>query len=117
MITLSRADLLQKPAAVPKHSLSLLERFMYWADNQNANRIGWMGIALGVHGCFITPLTAMVVMATTYNFALLSATIAAMAFSLVTNLAALPTRITIPVFFLSIAADLIIIIVALTTLL
>jgi hypothetical protein len=57
------------------------------------------------------------VMATTYNFALLSATIAAMAFSLVTNLAALPTRITIPVFFLSIAADLIIIIVALTTLL
>jgi hypothetical protein len=117
MITLSRADLLQKTAAVPKFSVSLLKKFMNWADTQNANRIGWMGIALGVHGCFITPLTAMIVMATTYNFALLSATIAAMAFSLVTNLAALPTRITIPVFFLSIIADLFIITAALTSLL
>lgn len=113
MITLSGTSALQqvKKAVTP----SILTRFMTWAENQQDNRFVWLGIALAVHGCFITPLTTMIVMATTYNFALFGAAIGAMALSLVTNLAALPTKITIPAFFLSILIDVVIIGIALAS--
>jgi hypothetical protein len=91
---------------------SWISSFLGWADKQNDNRLTWLAIALAAHGCFLTPLTAMVVMATTQNFTLFMVTVGAMALALVTNLAALPTRITIPAFVLSIVADIVIIAIA-----
>jgi hypothetical protein len=85
-----------------------LDKFMTWTAQQNENRLAWIGIVLTVHGCFLTPLAAMTVMVTTYNFSLFMAVIASMALALVTNLAALPTKITIPVFFLTVVIDIII---------
>ena len=83
---------------------------MNWCENQNENRILWIGIALAAHGCIITPLTVMAVLLAGTNLFLFMLAIVAMGMSLVTNLAALPTRITIPVFFLSILIDVIIVI-------
>ena len=83
---------------------------MNWCENQNENRILWIGIALAAHGCIITPLTVMAVLLAGTNLILFMLAIVAMGMSLVTNLAALPTRITIPVFFLSILIDVIIVI-------
>jgi len=60
------------------------------------------------HGCVITPITIRFVMFSGNNFAFWPWIIAAMTMSLVTNLAALPTKITIPIFFLSIIIDLVI---------
>ena len=107
MITLSGASLVRQVERIANPSF--ITRFMTWAENQQENRFAWLGIALAVHGCFLTPLTVMIVMTTTYNFTLFMAGIVAMAIALVTNLAALPTKITIPAFFLSVAMDLAII--------
>lgn len=86
-------------------SASLTKRFFNWADAQNDHRFVWLGIALLAHASLFTPATAMAVMATSNDFSLVMVTLGAMGLALVTNLAALPTRITIPVFFLSILID------------
>ena len=89
---------------------SLLTRFITWCKAEEESRLLWLGIILTAHGCIITPLTVMVVMFNGNNLYLFVLAIAAMGMTLVTNLAALPTKITIPVFVLSILIDLAIVI-------
>ncbi len=86
--------------------ISLWNRFITWCKDQNENRFVWLALILFAHGCFFTPLTLFVLMATGNSPLAMAFAIAAMGMSLITNLAALPTKITIPVFFLSIAIDL-----------
>ena len=90
-----------------------ISRFFRWAEKQNENRLTWLALALAGHGCFLTPLTVMLVMTTTYNFALFMTAIGAMTLAVVTNLAALPTKITMPAFILSIVIDVVIIAITL----
>lgn len=92
---------------------SWFSTFVAWTEKQNDNRLAWLAAALAGHGCFLTPFTVMAVMATTQNFTLFMAAIAAMTLALVTNLAALPTKITIPAFILSIVADIVIVAITL----
>lgn len=89
-------------------------RFINWCKSQEENRFGWLAIALATHGCMITPLTLFIIMLTGNSMFFWGIAIAAMGISLVTNLAALPTRITIPVFFFSILLDLGIVIASLS---
>jgi len=89
---------------------SLLTRFIAWCKNEEESRLLWLGIILAAHGCILTPLTVMAVMFTGNNLYLFVLAIAAMGMTLVTNLAALPTKITIPVFVFSILIDLAIVI-------
>jgi hypothetical protein len=91
-------------------SPSLYSKFLNWTEAQSENRLLWIGIILAGHGCILTPLTVMAVLLAGTNLFLFMLAIAAMGMALVTNLAALPTKITIPVFFLSILIDIIIII-------
>lgn len=77
---------------------SVLKRFINWCERQEETRLLWVGIALAGHGCVLTPLTIMVVVLAGASLSLFMVAIAAMAMSLVTNLAAQPTKITIPVF-------------------
>lgn len=88
---------------------SLYSKFVLWTAGQERNRFMWLGIALGVHGCFLTPLTIFAVLLSGAPFAFVIAALGAMALALVTNLAALPTKFTIPAFVLSIVADVLII--------
>ncbi|HEU4471169.1 MAG TPA: hypothetical protein VFR58_08805 [Flavisolibacter sp.] len=85
---------------------SVFSSFASWCEGQQQNRLLWLGIALAGHGCILTPLTIMAVLLAGTNLALFMLAISAMAMALVTNLAALPTKITIPVFVLSILIDL-----------
>lgn len=89
-------------------NISLLSRFVTWSSSQQANRLLWLGIILSFHGCILTPLTVMAVLLAGNNFTLFMIAFAAMGMSLVTNLAAMPTKITIPVFAASIILDLIV---------
>jgi hypothetical protein len=89
---------------------SLLTRFITWCRGQEESRLLWLGVILAAHGCILTPLTVMIVMFTGNNLYLFVLAIAAMGMTLVTNLAALPTKITIPLFVLSIVIDLAIVI-------
>jgi hypothetical protein len=91
-------------------SPSLLTRFFQWCAAQQEQRLLWLGVALVAHGCIITPLTVGVVMFTGNFLPLFVLAIASMGMALVTNLAALPTKITIPIFILSILIDVAIII-------
>lgn len=85
---------------------SFLTGFYNWCRGQQENRLFWLGIALMGHGCIITPLTIMAVLMGGNMLSLFILAIVSMGMTLVTNLAALPTKITIPVFFLSILIDL-----------
>src|SRR5215218_2064649 len=89
---------------------SFFARFINWCKGQEQNRLLWLGIALAGHGCILTPLTVMAVLLAGTNLYLFILAIVAMGMSLVTNLAAMPTKITIPVFILSILIDIAIVI-------
>ena len=86
-------------------SESIFSKFAGWCTAQNENRLLWLAIGIAGHGCILTPVTLMPVVMAGANLTLFILAIAAMGIVLVTNLAALPTKITIPVFFLSIAID------------
>jgi hypothetical protein len=89
--------------------VSLLNRFLNWSNNQQGNRLLWLGVILAFHGCILTPLTVMAVLLGGNSLTLFMIAIVAMGMSLVTNLAAMPTKITIPVFGLSLLMDLVIV--------
>jgi hypothetical protein len=93
---------------VQKHD-SLFSKFITWSDTQQGNRLLWLGLILSLHGCILTPLTIMAVLLAGTNLTLFMVTIVAMGISLVSNLAAMPTKITIPLFVLSIIMDLVVV--------
>jgi hypothetical protein len=85
---------------------SIFTRFMTWCNHQQHNRLLWLAIALMGHGCIITPITVVAALLSGTSLILFTLATAAMAMVLVVNLAALPTKITIPIFILSIFIDL-----------
>ncbi len=95
---------------------TLWTRFINWADNQEENRLGWTAFAIAGHGCVFTILTVAVILLTGNNFIFWPFAIGAMSASLISNLAALPTKITIPILFLTILIDLAIIVICLFSL-
>jgi hypothetical protein len=84
---------------------SVWSTFMSWCQGQEKNRFMWLSIALAGHGCLLAPLTLMAVMFAGNSMLLWAFVIGGMAMTLITNLAALSTRITIPVLFLSVLID------------
>jgi len=103
-----------RPYTQTAQKTSIWTRFINWCKNQEESRFLWLGIALASHACLITPLTLFVVMYTGNSIILFSFAIAAMGMALITNLAALPTKITIPTFFLSIILDVAILIASIS---
>ena len=93
---------------------SVVKRFFQWTGQQQKNSLAWVAIGLAGHGCVITPITLYAVFAAGMHLPLFMLALAAMAMTLVVNLAALPTKITIPVFFLSILLDIAVVISAIT---
>lgn len=105
MGTIQRAIHSYQPDTIAKKS-TWINRFFTWCEGQEKNRLGWLAGILTGHGCFITPLVLLVVAITGNNFIYWPFIIGAMGMCLVTNLAAMPTRVTIPTFFLSLLIDL-----------
>ena len=97
---------------VPSHTSrkSVWSTFMTWCHSQEKNRFLWLSIALAGHGCILAPLTLMAVMFASNSMLLWGFVIGGMASTLMTNLAALSTKVTIPVFFLSVLIDVVAII-------
>jgi|SRR6185436_8857256 len=98
------------------HSLSIADKvplwrkFITWCESQEKYRFGWLGAAITLHGCVLTILSMFAVVMSGNHFIFWPFIIGAMGVTLVVNLAAMPTKITIPVFFFSILIDLAIII-------
>jgi hypothetical protein len=88
---------------------SIISRFMAWCNGQQKYQYGWLAAILAFHGCVLTPITVLTIVMGSNSIALWATAIGAMGVSLITNLAALPTKITIPVFVTSIFIDFVII--------
>jgi hypothetical protein len=89
---------------------SIIAKFMTWCKGQEKNRLGWLGGILTIHGCVLTPITLFAIILSGTYFPFYIAALVAMGIAVVTNLAAMPTKITIPLFFFSVIIDLAIII-------
>lgn len=96
---------------------SVWSTFMSWCQGQEKNRFLWLSIALAGHGCLLAPFTLMAVMFAGNSMLLWAFVIGAMAMTLITNLAALSTKITIPVLFLSVLIDIAVMITSIAALL
>jgi len=88
---------------------SLFSRFIAWCDSQEKYRLGWVAAIIAGHGCAITPLTLFAVILSGNSLVFWAMALIAMAMALVANLAAMPTKITIPIFFASLLIDIMII--------
>ena len=87
-------------------SPSLFTQFINWTKGQEQNRLLWVGLIIAAHGCILTPITVMAVLVGgAPSLSLVVLAIIAMGMALVTNLAAQPTKVTIPVFLLSVVLD------------
>jgi hypothetical protein len=84
---------------------SLISRFSNWCAAQEPNRLGWLGAIIAIHGCVLTPVTLFFIVLAGTNITFFVAALVAMGMSLVTNLAAMPTKITLPAFFISVLID------------
>src|SRR6185503_16344964 len=98
-----------QPSYQASSSKSLITKFFAWCKSQEDYRFGWLAAGIAGHGCFITPATLFFVMMRGNSPVLWAFVMAAMGMTLVTNLAALPTKITVPVFFLSLLIDIVVI--------
>lgn len=87
---------------------SLLQRFFNWCVGQEKNRLGWVAAIIAIHGCVLTPITMFAVVSAGMGFIYIPFISAAIALPLISNLAAMPTKITLPLFFSSILVDLVI---------
>ena len=88
---------------------SLLSQFISWCKGQEQYRFGWMAAIISIHACILAPLTLLTIALAGNNFVYWGISMGAFAMALISNLAAMPTKITIPVFFLSVILDLVVI--------
>ena len=88
---------------------SIWKRFITWAKGQEENRLLWLALAIIGHGCIITIMTMLAIIFSGNLFIFWPFAIAAMSMTVVSNLAAAPTKITIPILFISVVIDLAII--------
>ena len=90
--------------------VSAWRKFIDWCNGQEKYRLGWLAAALTLHGCVLTIFTMFAVVLAGNHFIFWPFIIGGMGITLIVNLAAMPTKITIPVFFFSVLVDLLIII-------
>jgi hypothetical protein len=95
-------------------SLNPFSLFFNWCKSQEPYRFGWLAVIITGHGCVITPFTLLSIMFSGNSPVYWAFAIAAMTMTVVSNLAAMPTKITIPVFFLSLIIDATIIIASIS---
>jgi hypothetical protein len=90
----------------PYQRESFITKFLQWADRQQYERLFWLAFTLMFHACVLTPITALVASTSSNSFLVIIGAIVSISMIVITGLAALPTRITIPTFFISVLLDL-----------
>jgi hypothetical protein len=90
--------------------VSAWKKFINWCDSQEKYRLGWLAASFTLHGCVLTIFTMFAVILAGNHFIFWPFVIGAMGMTVVVNLSAMPTKITIPVFFFSVLVDVVIII-------
>ena len=94
------------------HKISLY-RFFTWCEQQQPKSLFWLAIIMLTQTCVLLPAVWFTLSHSNTGFIFWVLPSIAIVMCLVTNLATLPTKITIPVFMLSIVIDLVVIATAL----
>jgi len=92
--------------AVSKQKKSLIANFIQWATNEDEeHHIAWVGASITAMAAVFFPLTMSVILLNGAAFGLIITAMISLSLVVITNLAALPTRYTIPFFLLGIFID------------
>lgn len=90
-----------------------LKRFIGWCDQQEKNRLLWLGIGIMGHIGMIVPLTLLAILfLANNNFVLWIVVLCANMPVLALNLAAQPPKITIPVMLTSLVINVVVIFIS-----
>lgn len=101
------------PAYESRTRVNIFDRIMRFAEAQEENHFGWVGASIMIQASLLFPMAMLTVVATGGPFYLIAFAIAALAMVVVTNLAALPTKYTIPALIISAIMDFLIVAIAL----
>src|SRR6476620_10594076 len=106
--------ILGSPAYAPKAArVNSLRKFISWCDQQEKNRLLWLGLGIMGHIGMILPLTLLsILFLASNNFALWIVVLCANMPVLALNLAAQPPKVTIPVMLASVTIDIVVIILS-----
>jgi len=85
------------------------QRLLDYSARQQQNRLGWLAFALALQGCIMAPVTIYAIVLQGNSIILWVICTFSFAITEVVNLAAMPTRVTIPALLGSIVLDLLII--------
>ena len=91
---------------------TLWQKFINWSGLQEDNRFLWLTISLVGHSTILTPVTILSIALTSKIFVLVVIAVFSMITAVVVNLATIPVKYIVPVFFLSMLIDILIIITA-----
>jgi len=104
---LTQADVLSYENDV--QTLNLWQKFIKYAEGQQDNRFAWLAFSFFMQGCVLVPITLLIVVMRGNPFELWIPTLVGFVVTETTNLAAMPTKITIPVFWAGVIVDLLVI--------
>lgn len=82
------------------HSTSLVDKIYNLSCGIGGYRLLWLGLILAVHGCAPASITVMSTMLAGPDLFLVMSAMVALGITLVSNLATMPSRVTIPAFIL-----------------
>ena len=92
-----------------KHQDTISTRFLNWTKEEEKNRIAWLGISITMMTAVFFPVTMASILLHGAVFTLIIGAMFSLILVVVPNMAALPTRYTIPAFFTGIVIDIILI--------
>jgi hypothetical protein len=84
---------------------SLTSRFLTWTKQEEKNRIAWVGISIIVMTAIFFPITMAAILFNGAGFKLIVGAMISLILVVIPNLAALPTKYTIPAFLTGVVID------------
>ncbi|HEY8733389.1 MAG TPA: hypothetical protein VIL90_02410 [Puia sp.] len=87
-----------------------LVRFLNWSKEEEKNRIAWVGISITIMTAIFFPVTMVAILLHGASFKLIIIAMFSLILVVIPNLAALPTRITIPAFSIGMLLDILLVI-------
>lgn len=88
---------------------SYIKKFLQFASDQQPNYFGWVSVSLLSQACFFAPITVLCILFNGNLLGLWIPCIFTFVIIEIINLTAMPTKITVPVFFAGAVIDIIII--------
>lgn len=93
---------------MPVAKLSGISKIFKWAEKQDKiNHVTWVGICVTLMAGVLFPVTMTIILLNGAAFSLIMTAMVAMVLVVVSNLAALPTKYTIPILFFGALIDLV----------